>query len=169
MCRTKLQRARSPCAGILYHHVDVPRWPPEWEVGVFCTAFFAAGPLGGRRGRRRLSVVQGSYLLRSLSGFAPGSVLFSRDRVHSVPFFMPCMKNISLARLTRCHTQRSGAENSTVKLRRRALSICTVKLCRQVPFVKLRRPLAACFSISGAGMLPHPRPPPHVDKKITYT
>lgn len=44
---------------------------------------------------------RGSYLLRSLSGFAPGSVSFSRDRVHSVPFFMPCMKNISLARLTR--------------------------------------------------------------------
>ena len=63
---------------------------------------------------------RGSYLLRSLSGFVPGSVSFLRDRVHSVPFFMPCMKNISLARLTRCHTQRSGAENSTVKLRRRA-------------------------------------------------
>lgn len=46
MCRTKLQRARSPCAGILYHHVDVPRWPPEGEVGVFCAAFFAAGPFG---------------------------------------------------------------------------------------------------------------------------
>ena len=72
---------------------------------------------------------RGSYLLRSLSGFVPGSVSFLRDRVHSVPFFMPCMKNI--------------------------------------PFVKLRRPLAACFSISGAGMLPHPRPPPHVDKKFT--
>lgn len=133
----------------------------------FAPPFSRPALLGGRRGRRRLSVVQGSYLLRSLSGFAPGSVSFSRDRVHSVPFFMPCMKNISLARLTRCHTQRSGAENSTVKLRRRALSICTVKLCRRVPFVKLRRPLAACFSISGAGMLPHPRPPPHVDKKFT--
>ena len=66
---------------------------------------------------------RGSYLLRSLSGFAPGSVSFSRDRVHSVLFFMPCMKNTLLVRLQRCRMQRSGAENSTVKLRRRALSI----------------------------------------------
>ena len=65
----------------------------------FAPPFSRPALLGGRRGRRRLSVVQGSYLLRSLSGFAPGSVSFSRDRVHSVPFFMPCMKNISLATL----------------------------------------------------------------------
>ena len=85
---------------------------------------FRGRPCGaGGRGGDVSPWRRGSYLLRSLSGFVPGSVSFSRDRVHSVPFFMPCMKNISLARLTRCHTQRSGAENSTVKLRRRALSI----------------------------------------------
>lgn len=165
MCRTKLQRARSPCAGTLYHHVDVPRWPPEWEVGVFAPPFSRPALLGGRRGRR-LSVVQGSYLLRSLSGFAPGSVSFSRDRVHSVPFhalhekYFPCQADTLPYTAKRCGKLDCQAEAPC------AFHL-TVKLCRRVPFVKLRRPLAACFSISGAGMLPHPRPPPHVDKKFT--
>ena len=56
MCRTKLQRARSPCAGILYHHVDVPRWPPERGVGVFCAAFFAAGAATSFRGAGVVSI-----------------------------------------------------------------------------------------------------------------
>lgn len=72
MCRTKLQRARSPCAGILYHHVDVPRWPPEREVGVFCTAFFAAGPFGRAAGAatsfRGAGVVSIAFAVRLCAG-----------------------------------------------------------------------------------------------------
>lgn len=67
-----MQRARSPCAGTLYHHVDVPRWPPEWEVGAFCAAFFAAGPFGRAAGAatsfRGAGVVSIAFAVRLCAG-----------------------------------------------------------------------------------------------------
>ena len=167
MCRTKLQRARSPCAGTLYHHVDVPRWPPEREVGVFCAAFFAAGPFGRAAGAatsfRGAGVVSIAFAVRLCAGqrfiFAGQSALCPIFHALHEKYF-PCQADTLPYTAKRCGKLDCQAEAPC------AFHL-TVKLCRRVPFVKLRRPMAACFSISGAGMLPHPRPPPHVDKKFT--